>query len=137
MIRARKVTRTRKDPDSHIEQVLDLGFVGEPEHIDVRVIHALTGGGLVPVIAPVGVGADGQTYNINADTVAAAIAGALNATRLLMLTDVPGVLDKDKKLIPELTLHRRRHRDNHPPIKARVAPPRLSPLPPAFSTSSW
>ena len=104
MIRARKETRTRKDPDSHIEQVLDLGFVGEPEHIDVRVIHALTGGGLVPVIAPVGVGADGQTYNINADTVAAAIAGALNATRLLMLTDVPGVLDKDKKLIPELTL---------------------------------
>jgi acetylglutamate kinase len=104
MIRARKVTRTKKDPDSHIEQVLDLGFVGEPEHIDVRVIHALTGGGLVPVIAPVGVGADGQTYNINADTVAAAIAGALNATRLLMLTDVPGVLDKDKKLIPELTL---------------------------------
>jgi acetylglutamate kinase len=104
MIRARKVTKTKKDPDSHIEQVLDLGFVGEPEHIDVRVIHALTGGGLVPVIAPVGVDADGQTYNINADTVAAAIAGALHATRLLMLTDVPGVLDKDKNLIPELTL---------------------------------
>ena len=104
MIRARKVTKTKKDPDSHIEHVLDLGFVGEPEHIDVRVIHALTGGGLVPVIAPVGVDADGQTYNINADTVAAAIAGALHATRLLMLTDVPGVLDKDKNLIPELTL---------------------------------
>jgi acetylglutamate kinase len=104
MIRARKLTRTKKDPDSKIEEVLDLGFVGEPDHIDVRVIHALTGGGLVPVIAPVGVDADGQTYNINADTVAAAIAGALNATRLLMLTDVPGVLDKDKKLIPELTL---------------------------------
>jgi acetylglutamate kinase len=104
MIRARKVVRTKKDPDSHIEQVLDLGFVGEPEHIDVRVIHALTGGGLVPVIAPVGVDANGQTYNINADTVAAAVAGALNATRLLMLTDVPGVLDKDKTLIPELTL---------------------------------
>ena len=104
MIRARKVTRTKKDPDSLIEKVLDLGFVGEPEHIDVRVIHALTGGGLVPVIAPVGVDADGQTYNINADTVAAAIAGALNATRLLMLTDVPGVLDMDKKLIPDLTV---------------------------------
>ena len=104
MIRARKLTRTRKDPGSHIEQVLDLGFVGEPEHIDVRVIHALTGGGLVPVIAPVGVDAQGQTYNINADTVAAAIAGALNATRLLMLTDVPGVLDMNKNLIPELTL---------------------------------
>jgi acetylglutamate kinase len=104
LIRARKLTRTVKDPDSHIEQALDLGFVGEPESIDVRVIHALTGGGLVPVIAPVGVGEDGQTYNINADTVAAAIAGALTATRLLMLTDVPGVLDKDKRLIPDLTV---------------------------------
>jgi len=104
MIRARKLTRTRKDPGSHIEQVLDLGFVGEPEHIDVRVIHALTGGGLVPVIAPVGVDDNGQTYNINADTVAAAVAGALQATRLLMLTDVPGVLGKDKALIPEMSL---------------------------------
>ena len=104
MIQARKVTKTKKDPDSHIEKVLDLGFVGEPEHVDVRIIHALTGGGLVPVIAPVGVDANGQTYNINADTVAAAIAGALHATRLLMLTDVPGVLDMDKKLIPELTV---------------------------------
>jgi acetylglutamate kinase len=104
MIRARKLTRTKKDLDSHIEQVLDLGFVGEPAAVDVRVIHALTGGGLVPVIAPVGVDAEGQTYNINADTVAAAVAGALNATRLLMLTDVAGVLDKDKNLIGELTL---------------------------------
>src|SRR5215469_16720603 len=103
MIRARKLTRTTKDPDSHIERVLDLGFVGEPEHLDVRVIHALTGAGLVPVIAPVGVGADGQTYNINADTVAGAVAGALQATRLLMLTDVAGVLDENKRLIPELT----------------------------------
>jgi acetylglutamate kinase len=104
MIRARKLQRTKKDPDSHIEQALDLGFVGEPTAIDVRVIHALTGGGLVPVIAPIGIDAEGQTYNINADTVAAAVAGALNATRLLMLTDVAGVLDKDKKLIPSLTL---------------------------------
>jgi acetylglutamate kinase len=104
MIRARKLTRTKKDPDSHIERVLDLGFVGEPEHLDVRVIHALTGAGLVPVIAPVGVGADGQTYNINADTVAGAVAGALGATRLLMLTDVAGVLDSDKRLIPEMSI---------------------------------
>ena len=104
MIRARKLTRTKKDPDSNIERVLDLGFVGEPEHVDVRVIHALTGAGLVPVIAPVGVGADGQTYNINADTVAGAIAGALGATRLLMLTDVAGVLDEEKRLIPELSI---------------------------------
>jgi acetylglutamate kinase len=104
LIRARKLTRRKRDPDSNIERVLDLGFVGEPVAIDVRVIHALTGGGLVPVIAPVGVGDDGQTYNINADAVAAAVAGAMHATRLIMLTDVAGVLDKDKRVIPDLTL---------------------------------
>src|SRR4029079_16361223 len=104
MIRARRLTRTKKDPDSNIERVLDLGFVGEPEHVDVRVIHALTGGGLVPVIAPVGVGGDGQNYNLNADTVAGAVAAALKATRLLMLTDVPGVLDRERQLIAELTI---------------------------------
>ena len=104
LIRARKLTRTSRDPDSRIEKVLDLGFVGEPERVDVRVIHALTGAGLIPVIAPVGVGEDGQTYNINADTVAGAIAGALSATRLLMLTDVAGVLDGEQRLIPEMTV---------------------------------
>ncbi len=104
MIRARKLVRMKKDADGIGEHPLDLGFVGEPEEVDVRVIHALTGSGLVPVIAPVGVGSDGQTYNINADTVAGAIAGALGAMRLLMLTDVAGVLDADKRLIPELTI---------------------------------
>jgi len=104
LIRARKLTRTKRDPDSRIEKVLDLGFVGEPERVDVRVIHALTGAGLIPVIAPVGVGEDGQTYNINADAVAGAIAGALSATRLLMLTDVAGVLDDEQRLIPEMTV---------------------------------
>jgi acetylglutamate kinase len=104
LIRARKLTRTTIDPGSHIERVLDLGFVGEPDQVDVRVIHALTGSGLIPVIAPVGVDAAGQTFNINADTVAGAIAGALGAQRLLMLTDVPGVLDRSKKLIHELTV---------------------------------
>jgi acetylglutamate kinase len=104
LIRARKLARTRRDPDSNIERVLDLGFVGEPDSIDARVIHALTGGGLVPVIAPVGIGPGGETYNINADTVAAAIAGALKATRLLMLTDVPGVLDKENHLIQDMTV---------------------------------
>jgi acetylglutamate kinase len=104
LIRARKLTRTRIDPDSHIEQHLDLGLVGEPESIDIRVLHALTGAGLIPVIAPVGLGEDGKTYNINADTVAGAIAGALGAKRLLMLTDVPGVLDADRRLIPEMTV---------------------------------
>jgi acetylglutamate kinase len=104
LVRAKKLVRTKKDPDSHIERVLDLGFVGEPVEIDVRVIHALTGGGLIPVIAPVGLGIDGQTYNINADTVAGAIAGALQATRLLMLTDVAGVLDQDKNLIADMSI---------------------------------
>jgi acetylglutamate kinase len=104
LIRARKLTRTRRAPEGAIEQALDLGFVGEPEHVDVRVIHALTGAGLIPVIAPVGVGADGATYNINADTVAGAIAGALGANRLLMLTDVPGVLDRDGQLMADLTV---------------------------------
>jgi acetylglutamate kinase len=104
LIRARKLRRTARDPGSRIERELDLGFVGEPEHVDVRVIHALTGAGLIPVIAPVGAGADGQTYNINADTVAGAVAGALGAMRLLMLTDVPGVLDAEKRLIPEMTI---------------------------------
>ncbi len=104
LIRAKKLSRTKRDTGSNIESVLDLGFVGEPTHIDTRVIHALTGAGLIPVIAPVGVGEDGQTYNINADTAAGAIAGALNANRLLMLTDVPGVLDKQKNLLTDLSL---------------------------------
>ena len=104
MIRARKLSRTVRDPGSHIERALDLGFVGEPVSIDVSVIHALTGAGLIPVIAPVGMGEDGQTYNINADTVAGAVAAALGAKRMLMLTDVPGVLDADKRLIPEMTV---------------------------------
>ena len=104
LIRARKLSRTVVDPGSRIERMLDLGFVGEPEHVDVRVIHALTGAGLIPVIAPVGMGDDGQTYNINADTVAGAVAGALGASRLLMLTDVAGVLDANKVLIPEMTV---------------------------------
>jgi acetylglutamate kinase len=104
LIRARRLTRTVRDPGSRIERELDLGFVGEPEAVDVRVVHALMGAGLIPVIAPVGVGADGETYNINADTVAGAIAGALGAERLLMLTDVAGVLDGGRRLIPEMSL---------------------------------
>jgi len=104
LIRAKKLARTMRDPGSEIESVLDLGFVGEPAYVDTRVIHALTGAGLIPVIAPVGTGEDGQTYNINADTAAGAIAGALNANRLLMLTDVPGVLDKSGNLLTEIAV---------------------------------
>ncbi len=104
LIRARKATRTVKDPGSNIEKVLDLGLVGEPEEIDTRVLKLLIGADIVPVIAPVGVGADGQTYNINADTVSGAVAGALAAERMLMLTDVPGVMDADRNFITEMTV---------------------------------
>ena len=104
MIRARKLTHTVRGPDGGAERGVDLGFVGEPAEVDVRVIHALTGTGLIPVIAPVGMDEHGQTYNINADTVAGAVAGALGAKRLLMLTDVAGVLDRERRLIPGMTV---------------------------------
>jgi len=104
LIRARRLRRTYRDPESNIEKVLDLGFVGEPESVDPKVLQLMISADIVPVVAPVGVGADGQTYNINADTAAGAIAGALNAERLLMLTDVAGVLDAEKNLIPEMTV---------------------------------
>ncbi|WP_142849102.1 acetylglutamate kinase [Telmatospirillum sp. J64-1] len=103
LIRARKVRRTKKDPDSNIEQVLDLGFVGEPAEVNPHILDSLQAGDVIPVIAPIGMGMAGETYNINADTAAGAIAGATNARRLLFLTDVPGVLDKQKNLIPEMT----------------------------------
>ena len=103
LIRARKLTRTKVDPDSNIESVLDLGFVGEPEAINATVLETLRNSAIIPVIAPIGVGEDGQTYNINADTVAGAVAGAVKAARFLLLTDVAGVLDKSKTLIPDLT----------------------------------
>ncbi len=104
MVVAEKVTRTEVDPDSNIEKVIDLGFVGEPKRVNRAVIDMLLGAELIPVIAPVAPGADGETYNVNADTFAGAIAGALGAARLLFLTDVPGVLDKDGKLIKQLTV---------------------------------
>ena len=103
LITARRLRRTKRDPDSNIEQVLDLGFVGEPEHINPAMIEKLIGSDYIPVIAPIGIGEDGATYNINADTAAGAIAGALNASKLMILTDVPGVLNKDGELISELT----------------------------------
>ena len=103
LVRAKKVERTTRDPGSAIEQVVDLGFVGEPESVDTTIIHTLLGAGIVPVIAPVAVGADGHTYNINADTMAGAIAAALTASRLFLLTDVAGVLSKDKALLTDLT----------------------------------
>ena len=99
LITAKKLLRTRTDPESNIEKVVDLGFVGEPTKIDSTLIDTLILGGLIPVIAPVGQGGDGETYNINADTAAGAIAGAADAKRMLMLTDVEGVLDNTGQLL--------------------------------------
>lgn len=93
---ARKVTRTKKDPDSNIERVLDLGFVGDPYKIDADFLHNFAKSDIIPVVAPIGVGENGETFNINADTVAGAIAGAMKAERLLLLTDVKGVLDRKR-----------------------------------------
>ncbi len=104
LIRASKLSRTYRDEHSNIERVLDLGFVGEPDEIDPQPLVALEQSGMIPVIAPIGIGANGETYNINADTVAGAIAAALGAARLLLLTDVAGVLDKEGELISELTV---------------------------------
>jgi acetylglutamate kinase len=101
LIEARKLVRTRVE--SGIRTEIDLGFVGEPQHIAENVLATFKQSDIIPVIAPIGVGAGGETYNINADTVAGAVAAAVKATRLLLLTDVAGVLDADDKLIPELT----------------------------------
>lgn len=102
LIQARKLTLTRTDPATGKDEALDLGFVGEPAAVDRKIIDVFVGTDIIPVIAPVGVGEDGETYNINADTAAGAIAGALAARKLLMLTDVRGVLDDEKRLIPTL-----------------------------------
>lgn len=104
LVTAEKLHRRVRDPNSAIEQILDLGFVGEPAEINPTVLKLVMKEELIPVVAPVAPGRDGETYNINADTFAGAIAGALNAKRLLFLTDVPGVLGKDGKLIKELTV---------------------------------
>jgi acetylglutamate kinase len=105
MVLARKVNRTLIDPDSQIETIVDLGFVGEPETVDVTVLDQILGRDLIPVLAPLATSKDGTTYNVNADHFAGAIAGALKAKRLLLLTDVPGVLDKSKSLIKELSVN--------------------------------
>ena len=104
MVVARKLTRTVIDPDSAIEKVIDLGYVGVPDKVDTTMLTQILGRELIPVLAPVAAAANGGTFNVNADTFAGAIAGALKAKRLLLLTDVPGVLDKSKSLIKELSV---------------------------------
>jgi acetylglutamate kinase len=103
LVTASKVTRTTKDPDSNIEQAIDLGFVGEPEIVDITILETASKAGMIPIVAPIAAGTDGHTYNINADTMAGAIAAALGAARLFLLTDVPGVLDKQGELMTDLT----------------------------------
>jgi acetylglutamate kinase len=109
MVIARKLTRTVVDPGSHIERVIDLGFVGEPDKVDVTVLTQILGRELIPVLAPVAAAPNGGTFNVNADTFAGAVAGALRAKRLILLTDVPGVLDRSKNLIKQLSVDEARH----------------------------
>jgi acetylglutamate kinase len=110
LIEARKLRRTKRDPDSNIEKILDLGFVGEPRTVNPEVLEELVVSDMIPVVAPIGVGPNGESFNINADTVAGAVAEAIGAARLFLLTDVAGVLDKDGKLISDLTVQQARER---------------------------
>jgi acetylglutamate kinase len=106
LITVEKAVKSKRDPETSLVETIDLGFVGEPKAIDPQLINALIGAAedYVPVIAPIGVSEDGETYNINADAVAGAMAGALGAKRMLLLTDVPGVLDKDGRRIAQMTV---------------------------------
>lgn len=104
LIVAKKLQRTKRDSHGNVERIIDMGFVGEPDEINPEVLETIMNSDLIPVVAPIGVGKGGETYNINADTVAGAIAGALNADRLLFLTDVPGVMDKNGAIIQSLTV---------------------------------
>ncbi len=101
-VKAAKLRRTERDPDSNIERIIDLGYVGEPKTVNRSVVDMISSAGMIPVIAPIGVGDDGHTYNINADTMAGAVASALRAARLFLLTDVAGVLDKQGDLLTDL-----------------------------------
>jgi acetylglutamate kinase len=106
LLTVEKTRRTKRDPDSMIEHEVDLGFVGEPTKVDAKLLTRLieSDADWVPVVAPIGVAEDGQTYNVNADTVAGALAGSLKAKRMLLLTDVPGVKGEDGEIIRQMTL---------------------------------
>ena len=103
LISAAPLKRTLRDPDSQIERVLDLGFVGDPSDIDPTVLNKFAAADIIPVIAPIGLGEEGQTFNINADTVAGAVASAVGAAKLVMMTDVEGLMDSAGQLVPRLT----------------------------------
>lgn len=102
LVTAKKLERKKPMPGSDIEKVIDLGFVGEPADVDPEILKQSIANGFIPVVSPIAQGADGNTYNINADTMAGAVAGALGARRFFLLTDVPGVLNKDGEMLTEL-----------------------------------
>ncbi|MGD0143533.1 MAG: acetylglutamate kinase [Rhizomicrobium sp.] len=104
LVIARKLERYKLDPVTLKRELVDLGFVGEPETVNPDVLRTIIASDLIPVIAPIGAGSKGETFNINADTVAGSVAGAMSAARLLLLTDVEGVLDREGKLIPRLSV---------------------------------
>jgi acetylglutamate kinase len=122
LIRAQRLRRSKRDPGSNIERILDLGLVGEPTEIDPHVIDFYDRSDITPVIAPIGVGAGGETLNVNADTAAGAIAAAVNARRLLMLTDVAGVIGKDGELIAQMTASQARRLIETGTIKGGMIP---------------
>jgi len=104
LIKAKKLTRTKKDPDSNIEKILNLGFVGEPYSIDPEILNLFEDSDIIPVIAPIGIGDNGETFNINADTVAGAIASATHASKLMILSDVDGVMLPNGELVSHLNI---------------------------------
>lgn len=122
LIKARKLLQRKHVDSSDASSAVDYGYVGEPAEIDPRVLFSLLGAGLTPVVAPIGYGEKGETFNINADTVAGAVAGSVNASRLLMLTDVPGVLDESGRLISELTASEARARIKDGSISGGMIP---------------
>ena len=101
---AERFTKQKTDPVTGKTETIEFGFVGEPAKVNIEILDTIIHSDAIPVIAPIGVGVDGETYNVNADTAAGAIATAMKAKRLLLLTDVAGVLDKDKQLISELRI---------------------------------
>ncbi len=109
LLTVEKAVKSRRDPETSLEEIVDLGFVGEPKKVDPQIVNALIHASedYVPVIAPIGVSDEGETYNINADAVAGAMAVALNAKRMLLLTDVAGVLDKDGRRVVQMTVAER------------------------------
>lgn len=102
LVKAKKITRTQKDPDSNIEKILNLGFVGEPYRVDPDILNTFEDSEIIPVIAPIGIGDNGETFNINADTFAGAIASSLQAMKLIILSDVDGVLDQKKQIVSKI-----------------------------------